>query len=93
MVAAMSNIYRVSVIQRRDNKDNKDNEDNKDKMDDNDTDNKNDYDKKVVKEAMSSLEVAKARHNVRAFTIEKRMISTESDFTTQSERVEDKTCL
>ena len=90
MVAAMSNIYllhRVSVIQRRDNKDNSDKKDNID-YDDDHTDNGDD-DNNAVEEITSSLEVDTAYSYNDISTIQKRMVSTESDFTAQSERVED----
>ena len=94
----MSNIYllhRVSVIQRRDNRGNRDYEDNSDKKDNIDydddyTDTRNgDDDKKAVEEVTSSLEVDTAYSYNDISTIQKRMVSTESDFTAQSERVED----
>ena len=85
----MSNIYllhRVSVIQRRDNRGNRDYEDNSDKKDDIGYD---DDDDKAVEEVTSSLEVDTAYSYNDISTIQKRMVSTESDFTAQSERVED----
>ena len=90
MVAAMSNIKRVSVIQRRENNDNKDNTE---------RDNNDDDDNKTVKDVTSSLEVVTARpSNVTKCcddipSIQSRISCTDSDFAIQSKKVQKQTCL